>query len=243
MNILVVGTGGIGGYLLKILNHTVNGAKITVVDPDTVEEKNTKNQLFDMSDIGKYKVFAAMQRFQNVNLGITARIQVLLNKIIQSINSKKKNALPLSHIVTMGISDLLIITVTDNIPSRLAVAELFAHLSMLIGKDVTGLKWIDAGVFQTEVEDVPRYGGQVHVIRDMEHVRSLARTLAKLYKDEKKIVTPNCLVIPAFVHMQAANLAAIKVEQIMNARKPTQSSLEVFTIDPVTGSINLSKGG
>ena len=61
-NILIIGAGGIGSHLIRILESvTGDGTKehlynINVSDPDTVEEKNLTYQDFKKEDIGKKKV-------------------------------------------------------------------------------------------------------------------------------------------------------------------------------------------
>lgn len=61
-NILIIGAGGIGSHLIRILESvTGDGTKkglyrIAVSDPDTVEEKNLTYQDFGTDDVGKTKV-------------------------------------------------------------------------------------------------------------------------------------------------------------------------------------------
>ena len=61
-NILIIGAGGIGSHLIRILESVVGDGtkeklyKISVSDPDTVEEKNLTYQDFKKEDIGKKKV-------------------------------------------------------------------------------------------------------------------------------------------------------------------------------------------
>ena len=52
--VLVIGAGGIGSFLIQILNK-VKMYKITVADPDKVEEKNLPYQNFGISHIGTNK--------------------------------------------------------------------------------------------------------------------------------------------------------------------------------------------
>mgnify|MGYP003125488999 FL=1 len=71
-NILIIGAGGIGSHLIRILESvTGDGTKeglysINVSDPDTVEEKNLTYQDFKKEDIGKKKV-TCMKKHSQVN--------------------------------------------------------------------------------------------------------------------------------------------------------------------------------
>jgi len=65
--VLVVGTGGLGAPLLQYLTAAGVGT-IGVVDMDTVDASNLQRQvLFDMQDVGKPKVLAAVERLQAQN--------------------------------------------------------------------------------------------------------------------------------------------------------------------------------
>tara|TARA_R110000851_G_scaffold283638_1_gene437195 strand:+ start:59 stop:622 length:564 start_codon:yes stop_codon:yes gene_type:complete len=69
---LIIGAGGIGSHLIRILESVVgDGTKeglysINVSDPDTVEEKNLTYQDFKKEDIGKKKVHC-MKKHSQVN--------------------------------------------------------------------------------------------------------------------------------------------------------------------------------
>lgn len=55
--VTVIGAGGIGSFLVPVLAK-MGCKRITVYDPDTIEDLNLPNQMFDTDDIGKYKVDA-----------------------------------------------------------------------------------------------------------------------------------------------------------------------------------------
>jgi len=65
--VLVVGCGGLGGFVLEYLGRLGVGF-LRVVDPDTFNEGNLNRQLLSSSlNLGKPKVLAAQQRMQAVN--------------------------------------------------------------------------------------------------------------------------------------------------------------------------------
>lgn len=55
---LIIGAGGVASYLLPVLLKTFHPEKVTIVDKDTLEERNLDRQLFDQADIGKNKAAA-----------------------------------------------------------------------------------------------------------------------------------------------------------------------------------------
>ena len=60
--ILVIGLGATGSWLLSNLARLGLASSITCFDPDTVELKNANNQNYDNSDIGKSKVEASYEK-------------------------------------------------------------------------------------------------------------------------------------------------------------------------------------
>tara|TARA_R110002167_G_scaffold65864_17_gene186488 strand:+ start:6824 stop:7387 length:564 start_codon:yes stop_codon:yes gene_type:complete len=63
--ILVIGTGGIGSFLIPLLDKT-NLYKITAHDPDIVEKKNIPYQNFDMNEIENKKVLCMQTRYKSI---------------------------------------------------------------------------------------------------------------------------------------------------------------------------------
>jgi len=63
--ILIIGAGGIGSYLIPVLNKT-GLYDMTVYDPDIVETKNITYQNYDSSEVGGKKVNALEKRY-NIN--------------------------------------------------------------------------------------------------------------------------------------------------------------------------------
>jgi len=70
MKILIIGTGGIGSFLIRELNRLILNEQIsldensiTIMDFDEVEVKNLKYQNFEASDIGKNKAEVLGERY------------------------------------------------------------------------------------------------------------------------------------------------------------------------------------
>ena len=59
---MIIGTGGIGAYLIPLLNKT-GLYNMTIYDPDVVEEKNLTYQNFEESHVGELKVNAMDERY------------------------------------------------------------------------------------------------------------------------------------------------------------------------------------
>tara|TARA_R100001369_G_scaffold24625_2_gene45113 strand:- start:384 stop:941 length:558 start_codon:yes stop_codon:yes gene_type:complete len=67
--ILIIGTGGIGSYLIPLLNQ-VGMYDITVADPDKIEEKNLPYQNFDRTSVGVNKALDMKKRYDNIKEAI-----------------------------------------------------------------------------------------------------------------------------------------------------------------------------
>ena len=63
--ILIIGAGGIGSYLIPLLDKT-GLYDITVSDPDTIEEKNLTYQNFESDEVNKYKSACMKIRYETV---------------------------------------------------------------------------------------------------------------------------------------------------------------------------------
>lgn len=66
-SILIIGIGGVGGYVLESLARS-NIGTIIIVDPDKIDETNINRQILALkSTIGKNKVDVAEDRVHNIN--------------------------------------------------------------------------------------------------------------------------------------------------------------------------------
>jgi len=63
--ILVIGAGGIGSFLIPVLDR-VDLYDITVADPDTVEEKNLPYQNFSDYEVGANKAHGMQDRYNSI---------------------------------------------------------------------------------------------------------------------------------------------------------------------------------
>lgn len=64
--VMVIGAGGIGSFLIPLLNRT-KLYDLTVYDPDIVEEKNMTYQNFKLRDLNEKKVFAVNRDCEQTN--------------------------------------------------------------------------------------------------------------------------------------------------------------------------------
>ena len=64
--ILIIGAGGIGSYLIEVLNRT-ECYDIVVADPDKYEDKNMTYQYCRVSDIGENKAMQTAKKYLTVN--------------------------------------------------------------------------------------------------------------------------------------------------------------------------------
>lgn len=108
-SVLVVGCGGLGGYVIEYLGRLGVGM-IRVVDGDTFNETNLNRQLLSSTmNIGKPKVRAAVQRLQAVNS------QVRSEGFEEFLTSENAS----SFLQGMDVA----VDALDNIPTRLLLQE------------------------------------------------------------------------------------------------------------------------
>jgi saccharopine dehydrogenase-like NADP-dependent oxidoreductase len=77
--VLIIGAGGIGSYLIEILNRT-DCYTMTVADPDKYEDKNLTYQLCTVDEVGENKASATTGKYHNVK---NIKYPILTEKQIQ----------------------------------------------------------------------------------------------------------------------------------------------------------------
>ena len=60
----IIGCGGVGGWLAQLMCKLVKPANITLIDGDTIEERNIERQLFSDDDIGENKATTLARRLK-----------------------------------------------------------------------------------------------------------------------------------------------------------------------------------
>ena len=78
--VLVIGAGGIGSFLIPLLDK-IGMYAITVADPDIIEAKNIPYQNFTKEEIDVHKVIAIQNRYDNVL--ISSKYPILTEKQMQ----------------------------------------------------------------------------------------------------------------------------------------------------------------
>ena len=107
--VLVVGCGGLGGYLMEYLARIGIGT-IRCVDGDVFDETNLNRQILATTDtLGKSKVQAAAERLQAVNPDVSVQP---VCAFLDSSNAKE---------FVQGCD--MVLDALDNIPSRKILAD------------------------------------------------------------------------------------------------------------------------
>ena len=123
-SIVIVGTGGTGGFLADQVCRLFTGrrCKITLVDPDTVERRNLLRQAFYPEDIGRRKA------------------EALATRLAQRYDRPVSYCcLPLNDDNAIGLvaDNKLVISCVDNAEARVSMAKVMDHRQ--------ASWWIDAG--------------------------------------------------------------------------------------------------
>lgn len=66
-NPVIIGAGGVASYLLPVLLKSFKPSSITIVDKDTLEQRNLDRQMFRATDVGKNKAEALMGTVLGIN--------------------------------------------------------------------------------------------------------------------------------------------------------------------------------
>ncbi len=116
--VLVVGAGGLGGPVLYYLT-ALGVGKIGIVDSDKLEISNLQRQiLYTEEDVGKNKVFAAVERLKSLNSGVEFEA-----------HNTRFNRDSAARIMAAGNYDLLVDAV-DNYRTRLLLNKLALEYRM-----------------------------------------------------------------------------------------------------------------
>ncbi|MBI4392863.1 MAG: ThiF family adenylyltransferase [Euryarchaeota archaeon] len=129
LRVAIIGCGALGSQLAAALARLGVG-ELTLIDPDTLEEHNLENQLYDHSDIGKPKVIALAERLRKIDPSIN----------IKTFIGRLEN-------VTADLKGTILCSGVDNIATR--------HYANFLGV-TTGNILVDAGInrFQGTVTTV-----------------------------------------------------------------------------------------
>lgn len=137
VQIVLVGCGGIGAYmamhvgrLLRVIYNNGKGANFTLVDPDSVEEKNLGRQLFCDAEIGQPKAEALARRY-GAAWGLNT---------MAFVDRYSENQ------VLAGSTDLIVIVgCVDNAKARASLHQTLAHNPESTGMELPKVWWIDCG--------------------------------------------------------------------------------------------------
>lgn len=114
--VAVIGCGGLGGYIIEELARLGVG-RLVVIDPDVFEEHNLNRQLLSsIKLLGSAKVDAAVERVAEINPAVAV--------------SPRKAAIDRTNGQAMLAGVDLVIDGVDNIPTRLALAELCRQMNL-----------------------------------------------------------------------------------------------------------------
>jgi PRTRC genetic system ThiF family protein len=126
-NILVIGCGGTGSYIIPNLVRLIANSKqpvcLTIADADTVENKNLIRQNFIKSDVGKNKAEALARRYSTafgIPIQFIPKYLESPNDIGGALRSASANG------ISFGSGVPLIISCVDNIKSRQFMIEALA---------------------------------------------------------------------------------------------------------------------
>ncbi|MCL1935376.1 MAG: HesA/MoeB/ThiF family protein [Defluviitaleaceae bacterium] len=114
--VCVIGSGGIGGYVVEILSR-IGIHNITVVDNDVFDYNNLNRQLFSKESlIGKSKVEAAKQRIFEVNSNVNLQIH---DKMLTEENAEE-----------IVKNHDLVVDALDNIKTRFMLSKTCSKLNI-----------------------------------------------------------------------------------------------------------------
>lgn len=146
-HVLIAGTGGLGSAALLYLA-AAGAGEITIVDADNVEESNLNRQVLHFTtDIGKPKVFSALEKIYELNP------EIKVNEKYMRITEETLSLLPEADIAIDCLDNMETrfllnkFCVEKNIPLIHAAVEAFeGRLTVIIPGETPCLSCIYAGV-------------------------------------------------------------------------------------------------
>jgi len=138
-NILLIGTGGTGGYVAQMIAQYLSifskKGQIILADKDVVEAKNLKNQLFVQKDIGKPKAEVLAKRY---SAAYSIPISSFTDRYLETIEDIDSMWLR-DYDITSGAHYKIIISCVDNNYTRQVLHQYFTE------HDKGNLIYIDVG--------------------------------------------------------------------------------------------------
>ncbi|PGT82202.1 ThiF family adenylyltransferase [Bacillus sp. AFS040349] len=145
--IVVVGTGGTGGYVVQHVAQMMSifnmRGHFLITDPDVIEKKNLSNQLFVESDIGKKKADVLARRYRTAyNISISSFSDAYIEDVgmLKSLFNTDYQAIGYSNEV---LYLPIIIGCVDNAYTRKVMNDFFHKVGRCL--------YIDVGNASTEV--------------------------------------------------------------------------------------------
>lgn len=146
--IVQVGVGGTGGYLAQhiaqLLGTSGKKASYVIADPDVIEEKNLRNQMFLKSEVGLKKADVIARRYSaayGIDIGVYSDSYVESPKQLKSLFSMEY--MTYESYSTHKLFLPIIVGCVDNHYTRHVIYDLFREMK-------TGI-WIDVGNESTVV--------------------------------------------------------------------------------------------
>ena len=252
-HIMVVGTGGTGGYLVRDLSRFIYALKekgdsrqfsITLIDGDVVEQKNVLRQNFTPRDVGKHKAEVLARRHANafgieINCVNEMATYALLNGLHDSSYSSN---VPIQNIV---------IGCVDNHEARRAIFQ--------YSQSKNNVYWLDSGNEKKSGQVVLGYGRtnvnsynrwytpERNTTYNMPNVIDLYPEIADPKEDEVPVEKSSCAEAAMVetqtiqVNITAANVVFNFVSQILMEQPITINSVE-FNTKNLTNVAHLTEG-
>jgi len=248
-NIVLVGTGGTGGYLANYLAKSialVNASRrtaqhcLTIVDGDRVEDKNVTRQNFTTADVGRFKSEVLAERYGNaygVEIYFSTEYvatKTKLNQIFKFSNDRIANKEYSRYRYGMRTDELVPVLV-GCVDSHRVRAKVFHEWYHTVKNDFNPI-WVDCGNEKTNGQVV--FGNKVGASPGAENIDSFnsgIKRFKKLMADGQQHRAAQYIHTPCVTDLHP---------EIMEASRPVVDS-QVFSCaeaavqDPQTMRANL----